>query len=283
MSINTKIMSIRNWLGHVGWRGTFSYSIYRAKRAIGFAEPLVLRFKPRLAMYPLLVRLEHSTDMFIFLQIFRSNEYDCMLGISSPDFILDLGANVGYSSAYFLSAFPEAKIIAIEPDPDNYRMCCKNLAPYGDRVRVVLGAVWPRRSQLVLIPGGPRCECGTQVRAGKNSEGSVDGWDIPSLLEMGAANRIDILKIDIERSELQVFGDGALTWLSKVRNICIELHGDDCKDVFFRALEPFEYDLKSSGELTVCLNIRSKQITHTISSWQDAEKRPSDSGVTNKS
>jgi hypothetical protein len=44
-----------------------------------------------------------------------------------------------------------------------------------------------------------------------------------------------------------------------VRNICIELHGPDCREVFLRALETFEYDLEYSGELTICRNLRQKE------------------------
>ena len=36
-----------------------------------------------------------------------------------PRFILDCGANVGYTSAYLLTRFPTAFLIAIEPDPGN--------------------------------------------------------------------------------------------------------------------------------------------------------------------
>jgi hypothetical protein len=42
--------------------------------------------------------------------------------------------------------------------------------------------------------------------------------------------------VDIERSELAVFGETAKKWLLKIRNICIETHGRDCEEVFFKAL-----------------------------------------------
>jgi hypothetical protein len=61
-----------------------------------------------------------------------------------------------------------------------------------------------------------------------------------------------------EGAELTVFGDTAQAWLHRVKNICIELHGDECKEVFFRALEGFDYDLHHFGELTICRNLQSK-------------------------
>jgi hypothetical protein len=86
----------------------------------------------------------------------------------------------------------------------------------------------------------------------------VEGYDIPSLLEMTGGEPIDLLKIDIERSELEIFGEDCSGWLPAVRNICIELHGEDCERVFLRALQEFDYERGASGELTICRNLRRR-------------------------
>jgi hypothetical protein len=70
--------------------------------------------------------------------------------------------------------------------------------------------------------------------------------------------QVDILKVDIERSELHLFCSNSSSWLPKVRNICIELHGADCTEVFIDSLRAFDYDLENTGELTVCRNLRLK-------------------------
>jgi FkbM family methyltransferase len=63
---------------------------------------------------------------------------------------------------------------------------------------------------------GDRAECG-----------DVQAWDVNQLVNMVGTKTVQLLKIDIERSELALFGDTAKTWLPRVRNICIELHGPD--------------------------------------------------------
>jgi FkbM family methyltransferase len=198
--------------------------------------------------------------MAAFHQIFVFDEYECLRKISSPRLILDLGANVGYSSAYFLTCFPNATVVSVEPDPSNFELCCENLAPYGDRAHVVLGAVWSKRSRLVLSRGtfGDGLDWATQVHEidGEPDRAAVEGWDIPSLMELTGGEQIDLLKVDIERSELNVFGANSSSWLPNVRNICIELHGTDCREVFLRALRDFKYDLGQSGELTICSNLQ---------------------------
>jgi hypothetical protein len=92
--------------------------------------------------------------------------------------------------------------------------------------------------------------------------GSVQAWDVGALIEIAGAEQVELLKVDIERAELAVFGDTARKWLPKVRNICIELHGPDCEEAFFSALADFDYELDHAGELTICRNIQPKTEAH---------------------
>jgi FkbM family methyltransferase len=259
-----RLVYIYKWLSCAGWQGTVAYAEYKFRNALGFPGPSTstVTLRPRGTLHPVVARRGSASDMDVFRQIFPSDEYACMRRISSPGLILDLGANVGYSSAYFLNCFPAAKVVAIEPDPQNYKLCRTNLAPYGERVRLVLGAAWSKRTKLVLSRGtwGDGRQWASQVVAGDvRDDSAVEAWDIASLLEMSGDEQIDILKVDIERSELEVFGKTSSSWLSKVRNICIELHGADCEKVFFDALSEFQYDVEHSGELTICLNMQKRQ------------------------
>lgn len=97
--------------------------------------------------HPLLFR-PATSDLGIFNQIFVGREYAPLDVMETPRLVVDAGANVGYSSAYFLSRFPTVQIIALEPDPGNAELCRRNLAPYGDRARVLVRAVWPHTDTL---------------------------------------------------------------------------------------------------------------------------------------
>ena len=253
----------QDWAKTVGWRAAFSFFIYRAQAALSGEAPATLTIKPRKAMYPLVARGSGSSDLEVFHQIFQFDEYACIRDISPARVILDLGANVGYSSAYLLSCFRGAKVVAVEPDPANFKICSKNLAPYGNRAQVVPGAVWSKKCELVLSRGtfGDGREWASQVHEsdGKGAQPTVEAWDVPSLMRLAGSDYVDLLKIDIEGSELELFGNNSSLWLPKVRNICIELHGDDCTAMFLNALKEFDYDLGVSGELTICRNIQLKQ------------------------
>jgi FkbM family methyltransferase len=222
-----------------------------------------MKLKLKNAEFPLLMRT-HTSDRQVLSQIFIEEEY-APISLSRPRMILDLGANVGYSSAFFLSAYSTARVLAVEPAPDNYGMCCRNLEPFGERSRVLLGAAWPECAKLVLQRGTFRDgrEWTTQVKRPNATEASaasaeIDGYDIPTLIGLCEAQEIDLLKIDIERSEIELFSRNTRSWLPKVRNLCIELHGQDCEEVFFSALSGYSYDLTHSGGLTVCLNLRRR-------------------------
>jgi FkbM family methyltransferase len=229
-----------------------------------FPEPAIWRVRPRQVLHPLRARLRGSSDMEVFDQIFLDQEYSCLLDLNEPSLVLDLGANVGYSAAYFLSIFPKAHLVAVEPDGSNLAICKANLSPYGDRAQLLHGAVWSKPATLGLVKGsfGDGREWATQVEEvieGERPSEFIPAWDVGSLIDMSGCSTVDLLKVDIERAELSVFGESSGSWLPRVRNICIELHGKDCEEVFFAALKDFDYELGHSGELTICRNLRPRE------------------------
>jgi FkbM family methyltransferase len=219
--------------------------------------PIAIRGYP----HPVFLR-PGTSDQFVFQQVFIAREYACLDGQGILDghdgsnVIVDCGANVGYAAVYFLNAFKNARVIAVEPDPDNFALCQKNLAPFGSRAEVILAAVWSSRTGLKLRKAaGRENEWGIQVVETSSEEADVQATSLTALIEERGLASIELLKVDIEGAERTVFGD-KVEWLEKVKNIVIELHGEDCARSFYSALETYRYDLSTSGELTVCTNIR---------------------------
>jgi hypothetical protein len=52
--------------------------------------------------------------------------------------IIDAGANIGLASLYLAQAFRECRILAVEPDPDNFEILIHNVRRLKDRVVCVL-------------------------------------------------------------------------------------------------------------------------------------------------
>jgi FkbM family methyltransferase len=199
-----------------------------------------------------------STDLWVFNQIFLRQEYRPAAGNLGT--VLDLGANIGLASIYFLHRNPLAQVVAVEPDPDNYNLCVRNLKPYGDRAQVVLGAVWSESTRLVLSPHEDGKEWA--VRVTEPSAGcpdqTVQGWSVPELLDRAGIEDLDLLKVDIEGSELALFSNSCEGWLPRVRNAVIELHGPACEDAFRQAMAGYQFEQAYSGELVLCRNIQRR-------------------------
>jgi len=254
----------------LGLEGALQWTLYRARRRWKLFPPGTFRVRPRGFPAPLEMRANESSDADVFGPIFLAEEYGELLDFQ-PSFIVDLGANIGLSSAWFLSRFPKAKVLAVEPDPDNFALCRKNLAMFGDRAQTLLGAAWSQRMKLSLVRGSFRDgrEWASQVaeRADSDACVEVEGWDIPSMLSLTDAKMVDLLKVDIEKGELELFSKGCEAWLPFVRAICIELHGKECEEMFFAALRSFDFDLSHSGELTICKNLRLRSAVSRASQF----------------
>ncbi|MEZ4733813.1 MAG: FkbM family methyltransferase [Caldilineaceae bacterium] len=203
---------------------------------------------------PLLCR-HNTSDIQVFRQVFVDCEYACLDDINSPKFIVDCGANVGYTSAYLLTKFPDAFLIGIEPDPHNFRLIEANLKPFEDRVRLLNAAVWSQAANLVFdsnrLSDGQ--ESARRVQETTAWEGVlVKAIDIGTILDESKYNRISILKIDIEGAENVIFSANYEAWINKVDNIVIELHSEESKEIFFRAIADLHFHIATSGELIVC-------------------------------
>ncbi|MFB8791750.1 MAG: FkbM family methyltransferase [Potamolinea sp.] len=210
--------------------------------------------------YPVIFRYGSSDSPVLYQSLVRE-EYSCLEPSEDPKLIIDCGANVGYSSIFFINKYANAHVIAIEPDNDNFKVCEKNLHPYRERVSLIHSGIWSHKVGLTVCRGEKEesLEWEAQVRESKEGETpDISATDISSLLEGSGFNTIDILKMDVEKAEAIIFAKNYENWLSKVKNIVIELHNEECEKVFFNALSRYKYDLSRAGELTVCKNILPK-------------------------
>lgn len=215
-------------------------------------RPYTLRSK--YSRFKLLCR-PNTSDIDVFYQVFLERQYKCLDSVEEPELVLDCGANVGYSAAYFLTRFPRAKLIAVEPDPANCAILEANLAPFRGNCRVVRSAIWSEETGLVLDekPFRDGRDWARVMRPARPGElPLVHATTIGALLKESGANRISILKIDIEKSELALFSTGYKDWLDRVDNLSIELHDDECASIFYDAIFDQGFSVSRCNELTVC-------------------------------
>lgn len=171
-----------------------------------------------------------------------------------PRVIVDAGANIGLTSVFFANKYPDAKIVAIEPEPTNYELLLKNIAPYSNIVSVQ-AALWKENTELALIdcglgnygfqthPGSVPCQSGMV--------GHVPSITIDMLMKDYQLDHIDILKIDIEGAEKEVFENASL-WIDQVRAIEVETHDRmkmGCSRAVYLATKDFDLEFRK-GDTT---------------------------------
>ena len=233
---------------------------------------LKTRIKPKLAGrrvtvklpgtdVPLTIRLR-SSDVNVFYEIFGNQEYEWSFK-SAPKVIVDVGGYTGMSAAFFASKYPEATIIAIEPDAENFELLKLNTASFPN-VHAMRAAVWRESGTISLKdPGlgswglqvadqGGRAAAGTADDPAP-AEGLVRAVTIDEVIKEYDLERIDLLKVDVEGSEKEIFGD-ASAWISMVDTICIELHDrfkSGCSRSFFGAVDEFPIEMRRNEDVLV--------------------------------
>ncbi|MEI8298397.1 MAG: FkbM family methyltransferase [Pseudomonadota bacterium] len=203
--------------------------------------------------HPLRMRAGTS-DRGCFNQIFVNGEYDTPYP-GKPRLIIDAGANVGYATVRFASLYPEAKIIAIEPEQANYEMLKTNIAPYPG-VRTLMSGVWPCTAPLTIDNPHDR-PWAFRVRAAHPGEASFPAVSIQDLLAQSGETTLDILKLDVEGTEHDLFSDpGCHEWISRTNMIFVETHDHQrpgCSRVLEAALAQHHFERSQVGENAIYL------------------------------
>jgi FkbM family methyltransferase len=182
-----------------------------------------------------------------------NKEYEVADAID-PSFIIDCGANIGLSAVWYANTYPNAKIIAIEPDINNFVFLKKNTKAYPN-VKCLNKAVWPYETSMSIVDKGTG-NWGLQTIESKTKTGNnIDAVSISTVMDQFQINFIDILKIDIEGAEKELFSKNYESWLSKTGVIAIELHDNIDKNisaVFYNAISGRKYKEYYNGENLIC-------------------------------
>ena len=143
--------------------------------------------------------------------------YD-VVELRKTDVVLDVGAHIGAYSA--LVAERVKKVVAIEPDPQNYRLLVRNTGRIKNVVRTRAAVVHDSdfgRTRLYEARWSTM-HSSAQIRGRKHI--SVPAVSFRSLLR---THRPTVLKIDIEGGEYDLM-DELLNLPKRVRVIAAELH-----------------------------------------------------------
>jgi FkbM family methyltransferase len=229
---------------------------YHASRLSGRSEGQVnLR-----GVGPVTVRPRDS-DLAALRQVFYGEEYrvrvpeaeralrqayQAIVADGAVPAIVDAGANIGAATLWLRSEYPEAHIVAIEPDPATFHLLRRN-TERDHRVTPIEAAIGAEPGHVRLLSTGEswathteRAEDGTRVITMAEAFGEVSN------------GRPFIAKIDIEGFESDLFSKN-LEWVDQVTAIFLEPHdwlfpGQHTSRSFQRALGERDFELFLVGE-----------------------------------
>ena len=139
---------------------------------------------------------------------------------SAAPIILDCGANIGLSSIYFKTIYPNCELHAFEPDERIFRVLEKNILDnHYQNVHLHQAAVWTAQTQLSFDNKGSEASA---IDTSGNSHYKVNAIKLADYINQFDA--VDFLKMDIEGAEFEVVQDCASV-LHKVKLFFLEYHG----------------------------------------------------------
>lgn len=203
-----------------------------------------------------------NSDLFVLGQIFGSKDYDLgdMLTsrlnalarvsreVGRTPVIVDAGANVGYSAAYFATTFPDATVLAVEADRATFEIMKENVAGLGN-VLPVNAAIWSHERGVSF---GSSDKNGSWAHHVSDDAGATPSIRLGKLLEAVPDAAPLIVKIDIEGGEKEMCR-AARDVLRHTPCIVVEPHdfmlpGAACLSPLLEALSGRELDTLVRGE-----------------------------------
>lgn len=237
------------WYKPIGFIGFVKLLLH-----FGIMKKGVFSLKPKILLNKIKLRANGS-DVLTFNQIILEEHYNLNTNLN-PKFIIDAGANIGLASAYFASKYKNAIIISLEPEKANYQLLLENTKNYAN-VKPINFGLWYKKTNLSIENKDDTSWAFIVKECESENKDTIKAIDIDYILETYNIDFIDILKIDIEGSEKEVFESNYANWLPKTKILIIELHdfikNGTAKSVF-SALVKYDFNMEISGENLVFIN-----------------------------
>jgi FkbM family methyltransferase len=199
-----------------------------------------------------------TSDIAVFNSIYAFSEFSGNFHITKGDTIIDCGANIGISTLYFAEKYPDNKVIAIEPDRENFLLLQKN-TKHCPNVSCLEGAIHNSSGNLFLQnPNSENwgfifSEKEPQLNRTNEQSVMVTAFSLDEIIEKHKIDTVGLLKIDIEGGEKDLFAKN-LQWLSRVKTMVVELHDDiipHCSSTLYRALNEIDFKQSIKGEKVI--------------------------------
>ncbi len=174
--------------------------------------------------------IRDDADASVAAEIFKEREYrlaePIITSASAP--VLDIGAHAGFFSLYARSLNPSVKIVAVEPEPNNFELLKKTLAENDVKnvevVKAALSSKTGNRKLIISVDShNHRLLAPGESDTSKESI-SVYTYSLSDLMKKCIITNVSLLKLDIEEGEYEAFESITPADLQKIDAIIMEYH-----------------------------------------------------------
>ena len=143
-------------------------------------------------------------------------------------YIIDCGSYIGTSILFFKTQYPNAKILAFEPDNSNFELLNNNIKNWDLKdIEIQNAAIWIDNLGVNFIADG---NMASKIDESNNTAHNENQKTKSVRLKDLLTEKIDFLKVDCEGGELDLFEQIDKTYLSNnIRKIAIEYHSNSIK------------------------------------------------------
>lgn len=190
---------------------------------------MLLKLVPSLHRSPLtlelkdgkILRVRSFMTLYIFDEIFLTGVYD--IDIKGVESIIDIGANTGLFVLRAKQRWPNAKIVAFEPEPANYSALSETIEINRlQGVTSIQAAVAPEHGFVTLYRHPRNIGGHSTVFRHSNDSVQVACQTISDALSLCPGGRCDLLKVDCEGAEYSIFSGLTPEIATRVRTIVFE-------------------------------------------------------------
>ena len=258
---------IREWRPYMSMRSVMRLRDYELRSARGKqVAGQILELSMKSPVKGTICLREVGSDMLTFDEVIKQQIYKNILSrLQHCETVIDLGANIGLASLFFASRYPSCRLFAVEPNAHSYRILTANLRTLVEkgRCRTLKAAVWSNEESLVGDPSqAPEHYSAFRMKEARAEDGADEttvGLPIQKIIKKSGFTRIDLLKVDIEGAEVELF-KGDLGWLRNVTSIAIEFHGDSrMHSRFDEIVRDYQFDIHDQDPHTV-VAVRSANV-----------------------
>jgi FkbM family methyltransferase len=177
-------------------------------------------------------RVRSLMDLWIIKETCLDRDYERALSRLGEDWkIMDIGAGLGDFSIHAACGHPQRAVAAFEPFAESHRLLQENLVLNGIRnVQAFPLAVGARSGPMLLETATGIAVQHSTAQAGDTGPAEalrVEGITLAEALRVAGFDRCDLLKVDCEGGEYDIFQTATADVFDRIDRIVMEYH-DDC-------------------------------------------------------